>query len=186
MRHDELAHVLITIMALTKGEKAIVLGSQAVLGGIAREQAQLLDDAAKQALFQSMEVDVAFPGRLDLSALVDDTIGLDSPFYERFGYHAEGVEMEIAVLPRGWEQRLTPFTDQDKSLLGYCLDLHDLATAKLAAGRNKDEQFIQALVRAKLLHRDVLKTRILSTTLPEDRKELLAQRAALFFEPEDS
>ncbi len=184
MRHDELVHVLATIKALTKGEKAIVLGSQAVLASISREQVGLLDDASKNALFQSMEADVAFPGRLELPELVDDTIGLDSPFFETFGYHAEGVEIEIAVLPRGWEQRLTPFTDHDQNVLGYCLDLHDLATAKLVAGRNKDEVFIQALVREKLLHGDVLKARILSTNLPRDRKLLYWERAAAFFETE--
>ncbi|WP_045220989.1 hypothetical protein, partial [Desulfonatronum thioautotrophicum] len=135
MRHDDLAHVLATIKALTKGEKAVVLGSQAVLGSISRERARLLGDAGRRALFQSMEVDVAFPGRQDLPELVEDTIGLDSPFFETFGYHAEGVEIEIAVLPGGWEARLTPFKDQDQNVLGYCLDLHDLATAKLAAGR---------------------------------------------------
>lgn len=185
MRHDDLAHVLATIKALTKGEKAIVLGSQAVLGNVSREQASLLDDADRKALFQSMEADVAFPGRQELPELVEDTIGLDSPFFETFGYHAEGVEIEIAVLPRGWEARLTPFMDQDQNVLGYCLDLHDLATAKLAAGRSKDEAFLQVLVRKKMLRADLWKERVLSTSLPEDRKQHLVDRAAAFFAPED-
>jgi hypothetical protein len=181
MRHDDLAHVLATIKALTKGEKAIVLGSQAVLASISREQVGLLDDAGKKALFQSMEADVAFPGRLELPTLVEDSIGLDSPFFETFGYHAEGVEIEIAVLPRGWEQRLRPFTDHDQNVLGYCLDLHDLATAKLVAGRTKDEEFLQALVREKLLRVDLWQEHILATTLPEDRKKRFVDRAAAFF-----
>jgi hypothetical protein len=50
---------------------------------------------------------------------------------------------------------------------GWCLERHALAAAKLAAGRDKDYEFVDALVGAELLDLGVLAERI--ELLPRDR-----------------
>jgi hypothetical protein len=71
------------------------------------------------------------------------------------------------VLPeeasRSDEADLAPFDDPD----GRSLEAHDLAAAKLAAGRPKDYEFVGALLNAGLIDRAVLTERI--AQLPRDQ-----------------
>ena len=72
--------------------------------------------------------------RPELADLIDGAIGEGSPFHERFGYYAQGVGPETAVVPTGWQSRVLRIqnanTDQK---VGLCLEPLDLAAAKLAA-----------------------------------------------------
>jgi hypothetical protein len=47
---------------------------------------------------------------------------------------------------------------------GWCLELHDLAASKLAAGRKKDLAYVQALFKQGLIRATILKERL--ATLP--------------------
>ena len=73
------------------------------------------------------------------SDLIDGTIGEGSPFQREFGYYAHGVDETTAVLPDGWRERLILITGENTRFVrGWCLEVHDLAIAKYAAGREKD------------------------------------------------
>ncbi len=77
--------------------------------------------------------------RPELAELIEGSLGELSPFHQSFGYHADGVSSNTAILPRGWEQRLTSLSNENTGgAIGWCLDPHDLAISKLAARREKD------------------------------------------------
>lgn len=68
------------------------------------------------------------------------------------GIYAEGVHIETAILPEGWRARLTgwPISSSDPADSRF-LEPHDLAVSKLAAGRDKDKAFVNALIEHGLL-----------------------------------
>ncbi len=97
----------------------------------------------------SIEADVAFSDDIDASKAdaVDGAIGELSQFHQTYGYYAQGVKIQTAVLPAGWEHR-TEILDRPDSRPGYarCLEPHDLVVSKLVAGREKDITFAAALI----------------------------------------
>ena len=62
-------------------------------------------------------------------------------------------------------ERLIPFrTKRTGGVTGWCVELHDVAASKLAAAREKDLNYVRALLVAKLIKPPVLVNRV--TTLP--------------------
>jgi len=75
---------------------------------------------------------------------VDLAIGELSSFHQTFGYYAQEVSPKTAIRPAGWEQRLIPLSNENTGgATGLCLDVHDLALSKYAAGREKDKDLIE-------------------------------------------
>ena len=128
-----------------------------------------------------MEVDVyprSEPGR---AAEIDGSLGDGSRFFETYGYYAHGVGPETVVGPAGWEGRLVkfdlpPMRKKDPVLVGWSLSLADLALAKLAAGREKDVEFVAEMLRAKLLNADQLRGGV--KYMPESHRNDVRGRAA--------
>lgn len=147
MNREQLAHVLLASSRIAGDPRILVIGSQAILGTFD-------EDLLPATATASREVDIAFlddPGSVKAD-LVDGAIGELSPFDEQFGYYAQGVEVSTAVLPAGWEQRLRTWGNQSTGPAeAVFLDPHDLALAKLAAYRDKDRDFVAALLDAHLL-----------------------------------
>lgn len=76
--------------------------------------------------------------------------------------------MTTAVLPDGWRERLVAFERADaEPAAARCLEIHDIAAAKLVAGREKDYQYVTALMDHRLVDADVLRHRC--TLLPGPR-----------------
>lgn len=99
-----------------------------------------------------MELDIYPKERPDLSDLIDGNIGRYSQFDATFGYHADGVGPDTAILPPGWEGRLIPVrSEQTGGATGWCLDPYDLAYSKLAAGRSKDLDFVANLLKFRMI-----------------------------------
>ena len=83
-----------------------------------------------------------------------------------FGYYAHGVDETTAILPEGWRDRLVLVENENTQYVrGWCLEAHDLAIAKYAAGREKDLEFTAALARYSMVARDVLEQRLAATPL---------------------
>jgi hypothetical protein len=82
-------------------------------------------------------------------------------FHDTFGYYAQGVVESTARLPHGWQQRLVRFESAGTcGVVAWCLELHDLWIAKAVAGREKDREFCDALVRVHAVHPDQLRARL--------------------------
>lgn len=172
MRRSELEHLIRAAAAITDQYEIMVVGSQSILGAAPEPPASLIE---------SMEADVYPLQRPDLADLIDGAIGEGSPFHERFGYYAQGVGPETAVLPMGWAERLVKIQNAQTDLkVGWCLELHDLAASKLAAGREKDGPFVQEMLRAGLIQEQALRLRIDDLPLDATQRARIAARLQRF------
>lgn len=146
MERSQLEHILRAAGAITDEHEIAILGSQAVLGSF--------PDAPGE-LRHSMEAD-AFPlNAPDKTDLLDGTLGELSPFHETHGYYAHGITPESTVLAAGWKERLVRIQSPATcGVVGLCLSVPDLALSKLAASRDKDIEFVVALLRHRLLLSD--------------------------------
>ena len=144
MKRLELEHVIRAAGSIADSRELVIVGSQAILGSF---------PGAPPELTVSSEVDLfplSAPERADL---IDGSIGEKSLFHETFGYYGHGVSPATAVLPSNWRTRLVPVkTENTMGIIGFCLSPVDLAISKLAAGREKDMEFVTAMLRHKLLN----------------------------------
>ena len=166
MRRTELEHIIRAVAVITNRYETIVIGSQSILGAVPDAPASLL---------QSMEADV-YPLPYDerLSDLIDGSIGEESPFHARYGYYAQGVGPETAILPAGWEGRLVKIQNQNTDLkIGYCLAPIDLAASKLATHRSKDTRFVSNLLQAGIITAAQLQAHVQLLPLEAVRKAFL-------------
>jgi len=125
----------------------------------------------------SMEVDIYPKHKYQAVRLLVAKLGNRSAFAKRSGYFVDCVSPDLATLPNGWAERLVPFrTKRTGGVTGWCLEIHDLALSKLAAGRVKDLEYIHALLQAKLIRPGTLKDRIEDTFIPSGEKQTLGLR----------
>jgi hypothetical protein len=157
MTRPQLEHILRAAAAITGNDEFVVIGSQSILGGHPDAPAELRE---------SMEADLfALSSRVDAD-LIDGSIGEESPFHRTFGYYAHGVAEETAILPQGWKDRLVIVkSPQTGGATGLCLEPHDLAASKLAAGREKDTEFVGAMLRHRMVSRREIEARLKTTSL---------------------
>lgn len=95
----------------------------------------------------SMEADIYPLKSPELADKIDGAIGEASPFHEMYGYYAQGVGPDTAVLPSGWIDRVHKVQNSNTNgRVGYCLDTLDLFLSKAMAGREKDRKFCMALL----------------------------------------
>ena len=143
MRRSDLEHIIRAAGSIADAQELIIIGSQAILGSFPTPPPELT--VSQEADLYPAEV----PEKADL---IDGSIGEKSPFHETFGYYAHGVAPETAVLPFNWKSRLVRVQNQNTNhIAGLCLSPVDLAVSKLAAGREKDLDFVRALFRHNLL-----------------------------------
>jgi hypothetical protein len=165
VKRNELEHVLRAAGAITGVSSWVIVGSQAILGS---------RPDAPDELLRSQEVDLYAPDDELASDLVDGSIGEKSPFHESFGYYGHGVGPETATLPSEWRSRaILVATPDTGGVTGICPDPADLAISKLAAGREKDNDFVRLLLRHAITTSSEIRSR-----LPElpDQKALRVER----------
>lgn len=149
MKRSEVEHVLRAAAAITQEQSFVVVGSQAILFQFPHAPAELV---------VSRELDL-YPALSPAKAdLIDGAIGAMSSFDETFGYHADGVGPETAVMPSDWESRMQLFYVGDVTAI--CPEVHDLAVSKCVAARPKDADFVRALFRHRMIDIDVLLKRV--------------------------
>lgn len=162
MQRYELEHVIRAASGITGAPEIVIIGSQAVLG-------QFPD--APEVLRMSRELDVFTLRSPEDAELIDGTIGELSPFHQTFGYYAHGVARETAILPQGWESRLIRVQNENTGTgAGLCLEVHDLAV------REKDLEFVQALLTEGLAEAAVIEQRLPITPLPPARLSSAQER----------
>lgn len=167
MRRAELEHIIRAAANIADDRELIIIGSQSILG-------QFPD--APPELRVSMEADVYPRNRPERWDLIDGSIGEGSPFHEMYGYYAQGVGPETAILPAGWQERLIPIANENTGgAMGWALEVHDLVASKYAAGREKDRDFVQAALRHRLVDAEVVRDRISSLPLAAERCVSLVQ-----------
>jgi hypothetical protein len=104
MCRDQLEHAVRTACQIIGSNEVIVVGSQAILG--------TYDEAALPAeATMSVEIDILpiAPTSTETSRLADLNEGVAgefSPFEELHGFSIDGVDLDTAILPTGWRDRL--------------------------------------------------------------------------------
>jgi hypothetical protein len=146
LNRAELEHVIKAAADIT-GDEIVVIGSQAVLRQFPN---------APETMLRSMEADL-YPRKDPSRAIdIDGAIGDGSQFHVTYGYYGHGVGPETLHAPAGWEVRmlkleLPPMRLKGEPVTAWFLEVHDLALAKLAAGREKDIEFVTEGLLAGIL-----------------------------------
>ena len=167
MNRAQLEHVIRASAAIAADDEIVVIGSQAVLGQF---------PAAPPELLVSVEADVYPKNKPEHADLIDGSIGELSPFHETFGYYAQGVSPETAILPSDWESRLVRVQNANThGATGWCLEIHDLVLSKYAAGREKDLEFVAVAARHHMVTKDELLARLPTMPLAEAQRRLIEQ-----------
>jgi hypothetical protein len=158
MRRDQLEHAIRTACQIIQQPEVIVVGSQAILGTY--DESQL-----PAAATMSIEVDIlpiadSNEETARLADLIEGVAGEFSSFEELHGFSIDGVDLDTAVLPDGWRDRLvrvqnanTAAPTGEPRFTGWCLDKEDLCVAKLIAFREKDLNFVGSLLEDGLCRR---------------------------------
>ncbi|MHB1702359.1 MAG: DUF6036 family nucleotidyltransferase [Acidobacteriaceae bacterium] len=170
MKREQLEHLVRAAGDVLGEDAVIVAGSQAAL-------AQFPEGLPRLATL-SREADLlALDDPDDTKALrINGAIGEDTQFDATYGYYAEGVGRELLVLPRDWEERAVHIVAHgQKDVTGIVPEIHDLAVAKIAAGRDKDFQWARALIQSGHLRPEILLERAAQAPLqPHQRRFIMA------------
>jgi hypothetical protein len=162
MKKRQVDHVLRAAGRITGEKQFIIIGSQSLHG----KHPDVADD-----ILRSFEVDLIAkhdPPRTEWL----NAIGQDSHFHEQFGYYADPVDENTAVLPNGWKARLVNLPEvETDGVRGLCLDPHDLAIAKYAAGRDKDLAFTRELANRGLVAHNRLEELLDETPVPQEVRD---------------
>lgn len=187
MRRDQLEHAIRTACQIIEHVEVIVVGSQAILGTY--DERELPAEAT-----MSVDVDILpIAGNNEevarLADLIEGVAGEFSTFEELHGFSIDGVDLDTAVVPDGWRDRLVKVQNANTAapageprFTGWCLDKEDLCVAKLCAFREKDRNFVAALLTAGLIDGDVIATRLAAMS---DNHAAAAERALSWLESQD-
>jgi hypothetical protein len=181
MRRDQLEHAIRTACQITGLTEVIIVGSQAILGTF--PEYELPRDATR-----SLEIDVLPIADTDgeIARLADEIEGVAgelSPFAQTHGFSIDGVDLQTSALPHGWGERLVKVQNSNTAALtgepqfiGWCLDKEDLCVAKLCALREKDQNFVDALITSNLVDPQVIVERL--RTVPAAYRQASERAAA--------
>ena len=169
MTRRQLEHLLRAAGEIAADDEIVVIGSQAILGQFPN---------APASMRVSVEADLFPLNHPERADLIDGSIGELSPFHETFGYYAQGVAEETALLPQGWKERLVIIQNENtRGVKGLCLEVHDLLVSKAIAGREKDLAFLADAARHQLARTEILLDRV--ATVEADPAILDSARAAI-------
>lgn len=159
MTREQLEHVIRASAAITDEKSFVVVGSQSVL---------LPHPNAHPDLLVSRELDLYPAMAPEKSNLIEGAIGALSQFDETFGYYADGVGPETAVMPADWMDRASLHYLGETTVI--CPEMHDLAVSKCVAGREKDARFVRVMLKEGMINSTELEQRIrqLDTSRPID------------------
>ena len=169
MRRDQLEHAIRASCQIINASEVIVVGSQAILG-------TYNEDELPPAATMSAEVDVLpIADSADeterLADVIEGVAGELSAFEQTHGYSIDGVDLTTSALPEGWRTRLVRVQNANTAapggqprFAGWCIDKEDLCVAKLCAFREKDQNFVAALLDAGLVDAGIISERL--STVP--------------------
>lgn len=167
MKREDFDHV-IRAAADVVSDELVVVGSQAILAQYPN---------APDALLRSSEVDLYPRNAPDRAIEVDASLGDGSRFHQTYDVYAHGVGPETVTAPAGWEERLVRLelpTVRGAPAVAWCLEVHDLVLAKLAAGRPHDREFVLEAVRAGLVEAERLRLGV--GLMPVSERDLVSER----------
>lgn len=115
MTRAELEHIIRASAAVTDAYEFVIVGSQSILGPVPHPE---------DVFTMSAEADI-YPLRApELAEKIEGALGEGSRFHDTYGYYAQGVGPETAVLPAGWMERVHRVQGEGThGRVGYCLEM---------------------------------------------------------------
>ncbi len=160
-----------TLLKLATGLSSLAPDSSIILFGSCFAFATFPDLADDVSMFENTH-DADFvpePWTAELAALLNSEWGEDSAFSVQNGYFADINRPVIYEnFPPGFRERLVPLPGCPKV---FALEPHDMAIAKIFAGRNKDIAMLSILLSHGKLDEATLRTRL--WFMPMDDKLLV-------------
>jgi len=149
----QLEHAIRAACNVAGDDEVWVFGSQAILGAFPDAPAELRT---------SIEVDIQPRNKLEKTVWIDGALGEGSMFNTTHGFYVHGVEIAVAKLAQGWQNRTIAVCDPvgTTGFTGWCLEPCDLAASKLFANRAQDREFVRILLTNKMIEPDILECRI--------------------------
>jgi uncharacterized nucleotidyltransferase DUF6036 len=170
MRRDQLEHAIRTACQIIGRPEVIVVGSQAILGTFREDE--LPSQATMSGEIDILPIADSNEETARLADRIEGVAGELSPFEQLHGFSIDGVDLQTSALPEGWRDRLIKVQNANTAaagggtqFTGWCLDKEDLCVAKLCAFREKDRNFVSALLGAGLVDPGVIAARL--ATVPE-------------------
>jgi hypothetical protein len=180
MRRDQLEHAIRAACQIAGLTEVIIVGSQAIPGTYTEDELPFYATRSAEIDVLPIADDTGEIARL--ADEIDGVAGEFSPFAELHGFSIDGVDLQTSALPDGWRDRLvkvqnanTATPSGEPQFIGWCLDKEDLCATKLCALREKDQNFVDALITADLVDPQMIATRL--ATVPA-RHRRASERAA--------
>lgn len=164
MTYEEFLHAIRAAATVASVDELLVFGSQAIL---------VTHPEAPPELRQSVELDVVPFRHPERWEAIDGDLGEESQFHRAFGYYVHGVGFETAKFPAGWEGRCLRVTLGNPAVVVVCPEVHDLAASKLAAGRDKDFDYVTALIELDFVDSVKLLRRVKRLQIASEQRERL-------------
>lgn len=121
----------------------------------------------------TQEIDIYAPYADDIesiSQMIDTNIGQGSRFHDEFGYYGDGVSPTTAKMPSDWEARAVEYRGAGcPDVVVTVPDENDVALAKLAAWRDKDQDWLTQGVNYGVLSLKIMISRL--DRMPEANPE---------------
>lgn len=170
MRFSSLKHLAGAVSAIAPEVRIIVFGSSSAL--CSHPELPDVTDSYQQTLDADFIID---PWDTALAQMLSDTLGKESGFFEHFKYYADIVRpAAFDNFPPDFRERLVPLEGCPRV---FALDPHDMAVAKLFAGRPKDIRLLSFLLATNRL--DETKVRKLLWDTPMEEKWIVRTHAVL-------
>lgn len=146
MRRKSIDHILRAAAEITGQTKSVLVGSGAV---IARRRNIPLD------MMATPEIDIYAVDAADVelvSEQIDGSIGQGSQFHSEFGYYGDGISPATAKMPADWTERAIEYRGAEcPGVIAIVPEENDVALAKLAAWRDKDQTWLTEGIKAGVL-----------------------------------
>ncbi len=157
MTEDQLEHLIRASGAILNEDAILVIGSQSILPWLRKFAGKRLEDIP-EVLVASTEADIIpIDNDPNKSDLIDGSIGEESMFHKTFHVYAQGVSLETAKAPAGWQSRCYPLVSKrTNGVVGHCMHPADLFISKTMAGRLKDGPFLDAMIQYGLVRQQTV------------------------------
>ncbi len=167
IKRSQLEHALRAAKEITGENDFVVIGSGSILGSFPIK-GETLTMATK-------EVDI-YPRYKPEKSEMLNAIGVKSSFDVTHGFYVDPVSPTTATLPKGWEDRLVKVCNENTNgAVGWCLEPHDVAVAKLIAHRPKDIEFIEGLLKSGSADVSIIRKRLADTQVEHHQIRNMAE-----------
>jgi hypothetical protein len=159
MKVRSIDHLLRAAANITGQNKFVLVVSAAV---IVRRRVRHKNMPAD--MMMTPEVDIYAPQADDIesiSEMIDANIGQGSRFHDEFGYYGDGVSATTAKMPSDWQVRAVEYRGAGcPDVVAVVPEENDVALAKLAAWRDKDQDWLGQGVKYGVLSLKTMITRL--------------------------